>query len=301
MATLGRFLTNLCAAALTVAVVFSATNVWAAKATNFRVMSFNILVGNDSGDDENSWKNRRETVVDVIKKSDPDLFGVQEALPNQMDYLNAELTEYASIGVGRVDGKRKGEFAAIFYKKDEFELLDSGTFWLSPTPEKPGSKGWDASYTRVATWGKFRFKKGKKREFIYANTHFDHKGKVARLESAKLVLSKFGEMVGGELPFFISGDFNCDEKSDAYQTLTSALYDANYVAKTRKIAQPRTYNNLGQIPVEKGKIIDFIFVGPKCDVLKFEINPDYHRDPKTRKKRPASDHNSIVATLKLLD
>ena len=301
MTTFGKLGANVCAAALAVAVVFSATNVWAARATSFRVMSFNIRVGTDSAADENSWKSRRETVVDVIKKSDPDLFGVQEAFPNQMDYLNAELPEYASIGVGRNDGKRKGEFSAIFYKKDEFELLDSGTFWLSETPDKPGSKGWDAAYARIATWGKFRFKKGKKLEFIYANTHFDHKGKVARLESAKLILNKFGEMVGGELPFFVSGDFNCDEKSDAYQTLTSALSDANYVAKTRKIAQPRTYNNFCQIPVEKGKIIDFIFVSPKCDVLKFEINPDLHRDPKTRKKRPASDHNSIVATLKLFD
>ncbi|MBQ6828043.1 MAG: endonuclease/exonuclease/phosphatase family protein [Thermoguttaceae bacterium] len=294
------FWARVCVAASAVALVFSATNAWAARATNgVRVMSFNIHVANNK-DDETNWDRRKETLVDVIKESDPDLLGVQEALPRQMDYLNETLTEYASFGVGRTDGKRKGEFTAIFYKKDKFELLDSGTFWLSPTPEKPG-RGWDASYTRILTWGKFRSLKTKK-EFVYANTHLDNAGKVARLESAKMILSKFGEMVGDKAPFFVTGDFNCDENSEPYRLLTtSGLYDAGKIAKTCKIAQPRTFNNYCRIPVEKGKIIDFVFVNSKCDVLKFEINPDLHRDPKTRKKRPASDHNSIVATLRFVD
>ena len=291
------------AALAVVAFLFSASALPTAQAAsapdNLRVMSFNIRVAKDD-DGDNRWDLRKETLVDVIKTSDPDLLGVQEALDLQMNYLNETLTEYASFGVGRNDGKRKGEFTAIFYKKEKFELLDSGTFWLSPTPDKPG-KGWDASCVRILTWGKFREVKTKK-EFVYANTHFDHGGKVAQLESAKTVLAKFGEMVGDAAPFILTGDFNCDENSEPYRLLTtSGLYDAGKIAKSYKIAQPRTYNNYCRVPVEKGKIIDFAFVNSKCEVLKFEINPDLHRDPKTRKKRPASDHNSIVATLKFVD
>ena len=223
-----------------------------------------------------------------------------------MDYLNAALTEYASIGVGRDDGKRKGEFMAIFYKKDALELLDSGTFWLSQTPDKPGVKGWDAACNRTVTWGKFRCKKTGK-EFAYANTHFDHVGTIARKESSKLIMRKLNEIIGADGPFFVSGDFNVTDQSEAYRVMTTGvddipgLKDSNKVAKVRDIAQPRTFNNFNKIPVEKGNIIDFIFVNDKCVVEKFEINPDLHKDPKTGKERPASDHNSIMATLTFVD
>ena len=304
MTKIRGFWASVCAAASAVALVFSATNAWAANETasetdEARVMTFNIHVANNK-DDETNWDRRKETLVDVIKESDPDLLGVQEALPWQMAYLNATLTEYASFGVGRTDGKRKGEFTAIFYKKDKFELLDSGTFWLSRTPEKP-SRGWDASYTRILTWGKFRSLKTKK-EFVYANTHLDNSGKVARLESAKMILSRFGKLTDENVPFFVTGDFNCDANSEPYRLLTtSGLSDAGKIAKTSKIAQPRTFNNYCRIPVENGRIIDFVFVNGKCEVLEYEINPDKHPDPKTGAERPASDHNSVVATLRFVD
>ncbi len=298
--------TSVCAALLAVASLFSSTNLRADEPVDgLRVMSFNIRLANN-GDGENRWDLRKETLVDVVKSDDPHLLGVQEALPGQMDYLNAALTEYASIGVGRDDGKRKGEFMAIFYKKDALELLDSGTFWLSQTPDKPGVKGWDAECNRTVTWGKFRCKKTGK-EFAYANTHFDHVGTIARKESAKLILRKLDEIIGADGPFFVSGDFNVTDQSEAYRVMTTGvddipgLKDSNKVAKVRDIAQPRTFNNFNKIPVEKAAIIDFIFVNGKCVVEKFEINPDLHRDPKTGKERPASDHNSIMATLTFVD
>ncbi len=298
--------TSVCAALLAVASVFTSTNLRADEPVDgLRVMSFNIRVAND-GDGENKWDLRKETLVDVVKGDDPHLLGLQEATPVQMDYLNETLTEYASIGVGRDDGKRKGEHMAIFYKKDAFDLLDSGTFWLSQTPDKPGVRGWDAECNRTVTWGKFRCKKTGK-EFAYANTHFDHVGTIARKESSKLIMRKLNEIIGSDAPYFVTGDFNVTDKSEAYRVMTTGvddipgLKDANKVAKVRDIAQPRTFHNFMRIPVERGNIIDFVFVNGKCVVEKFEINADLHKDPKTGKERPASDHNSIMATLTFVD
>ncbi|MDO5309066.1 MAG: endonuclease/exonuclease/phosphatase family protein [Planctomycetia bacterium] len=264
----------------------------------FRVMSFNIRL-RTTADGDNIWDNRKETLVDVVKQSDPLLLGVQEALPEQMDYLNEALSDYTSIGVGRDDGVRAGECMAIFYKTDALELLDSGTFWLSKTPEKPG-KGWDAACNRTVTWGKFRCKKSGK-ELVYANTHLDHVGTIARKEGAKLVLRRMDELTNhGELPFFISGDFNVNDKSEAYVTITQGLdgipglIDTNKVAKEREAAQEYTFHSWGKVQPENGQIIDFIFVNDRVNVEKFKINPLKHTNG-----RYASDHVSIVATLSL--
>ncbi|MDO5749450.1 MAG: endonuclease/exonuclease/phosphatase family protein, partial [Planctomycetia bacterium] len=139
-------------------------------------MSFNVRLATQA-DGDNYWENRKETLLEVVKESDPLLLGVQEALLPQKKYLDENLKGYRSIGVGREDGKETGEIMAIFYKEDALELLDSGTFWLSETPEKP-SKGWDAACFRTATWGKFKCKKTGK-EFVYCNTHLDHVGTAA--------------------------------------------------------------------------------------------------------------------------
>lgn len=265
-----------------------------AESEAFRVMSFNIRC--IAADGENHWDFRRETVIDEIRAHDPLLLGVQEATPAQMDFLSEKLPEYAAIGVGRDDGKRAGEFSAVFYKKDALDALDSGTFWLSEHPERPGVKGWDAACCRVVSWGKFKCKKSG-REFVYANTHFDHRGKTARKESAKLVLAKAAELAKGGLPFFISGDFNAGEKSDVYNLLTSGngefpgLKDAGKIAAERVAPVKRTYNGFGKIPPDKEGVIDFIFVNDKVTVQKYEIGADL------RSGRHPSDHNSLTATL----
>lgn len=276
---------------------FAALNVALAEdnSCEFRVMSFNIRMAGGS-DGDNNWEFRADTLLDVIRENDPLLLGVQEALPVQMKFLKEKLADYRCIGVGREDGKEKGETMAIFYKKDMVELLDSGTFWLSKTPETP-SKGWDAACHRTVTWGKFKcLKTGK--TFCYANTHLDHVGTVARTEGAKLILRRMNKIADGSAPFFVSGDFNISDKCDAYVTITSGvddipgLRDANKVAKERDVAQEYTFTNWGKVTPEKGEIIDFIFVNDKVDVKKFKINPVKHSNG-----RCASDHVSIVATI----
>lgn len=265
----------------------------------FKVMSFNVRLAT-TADGDNIWDNRKETFVEVVKENDPTLLGLQEALWVQMEYLDGALEGYKWIGVGRDDGEKKGEFMAIFYKEDAVELLDSGTFWLSQTPDKPG-KGWDAACCRTVTWGKFRCKKSGK-EFVYANTHLDHVGTIARKKGAQLVLERSWELTNhGELPFFVSGDFNVTKESEAYKTITGGiedvipgLIDTNYAAKEHDIAQPYTFHNWGRVPADKGAIIDFIFVNDKVNVWKFKINPVKHSNG-----RFASDHVSVVATISL--
>lgn len=277
------------------AVVAWSSRVQADDSCEFRVMSFNIRCATGA-DGDNNWEFRRETLLDVIKENDPLLLGLQEALPVQMEYLKENLTDYQAIGVGRDDGKEKGEVMAIFFKKDMVELLDSGTFWLSKTPDEP-SKGWDAQCFRTVTWGKFKCKKTGK-TFCYANTHLDHVGTIARKEGAKLILRRMSKVADGSDPFFVSGDFNVSDQHDAYISITEGvddipgLRDANKVAKEREAAQEYTYHNWDKIPADKGEIIDFIFVNDKVDVKKFKINPVKHSNG-----RCASDHVSIVATI----
>lgn len=290
----------LLAFALGVVASFNAVSVKADEpaADQFNVMSFNIRLAT-TVDGDNYWEKRKETLVDVVKESDPLLLGVQEALWTQMEYLDGALKGYKWIGIGRDDGQKAGEFMAIFYKEDALDVLDSGTFWLSQNPEKPGL-GWDAACNRTVTWAKFRCKKSGK-EFVYCNTHLDHKGTIARKKGAQLILERSWELTNhGELPFFVSGDFNVTKTSEAYKTITEGtddipgLIDTNFAAKEHDIAQPYTFHNWGQVPADKGSIIDFIFVNDKVNVEKFKINPVKHSNG-----RYASDHVSIVATLSL--
>lgn len=187
-----------------------------ANAQSIKVMTYNIRLDHAS-DGVNQWPNRKNKVFDLIRKFDPDVFGVQEALPNQMDDLAQNLLDYHYIGVGRDDGKRKGEFSAIFYKKKKYKLIDQNTFWLSETPDVPGSKNWDAAITRVATWGKFAEIKSSK-EFVIINTHFDHIGKEARAKSAELIKSKASQ-IAKNLPLIITGDFNCMRDEPPYSIM----------------------------------------------------------------------------------
>lgn len=265
-------------------------------ADQFKVMSFNIRLGTGA-DGDNVWENRKETLIDVIKEDDPLLLGVQEALWFQMEYLDESLECYKWVGIGRDDGKEAGEVMAIFYKEDALELLDSGTFWLSQTPEKPG-RGWDAACNRTVTWTKFRCKKSD-HEFVFCNTHLDHVGTIARKKGAELLMERAWELTEhGKLPLFVTGDFNVTKDSEAYATVTSGhgdipgLVDANVVAKERDIAQPYTFHGWGRVPAENGVVIDYVFVNDKVDVEKFKINPVKHSDG-----RYASDHVSVVATL----
>jgi endonuclease/exonuclease/phosphatase family metal-dependent hydrolase len=184
-----------------------------------KVMTYNLRLDTES-DGVNQWGKRKEKVFALIRKYDPDIFGVQEALHNQMQDLANNLKDYVYFGVGRDDGKEKGEYSAIFIRKKRFTIIEQNTFWLSKTPEVPGSKDWDASITRVATWGKLRDKKTKK-TFLMMNTHFDHRGEEARLNSAKLIKERAAQLAG-DLPAIITGDFNFPREAPPYEAMMSS-------------------------------------------------------------------------------
>lgn len=192
-------------------------------------MSYNIRLDTEA-DGVNQWKNRTARVYDLLKKYDPDLLGVQEALPNQVEDLKENLTGYDFVGMGREDGKRKGEFSGIFYKKNRFDLKLQNTRWLSQTPDVPGSKSWDAAITRIVTYVIIK-EKITGQEIAYFNTHFDHIGKEARANSAGLIKTFIAEVCRDKkMPVIVSGDFNSQPAEAPYQRMIKpdaiTLYDS---------------------------------------------------------------------------
>lgn len=189
-----------------------------ASSQSFRVMTYNIRFDNPA-DGVNRWSARKQKVFDLIKKYDPDILGVQEALVHQITDITSATADYDYVGVGRDDGKQGGEFSAIIYRKSRFRVIESNTFWLSETPEVPGSKSWDAAITRVATWAIFEDISAGRR-FLVINTHFDHIGKEARRRSAEIIKEKASQLAT-EIPLILTGDFNCTREEDPYQVLTN--------------------------------------------------------------------------------
>jgi endonuclease/exonuclease/phosphatase family metal-dependent hydrolase len=188
-----------------------------------RVMSFNIRYGT-AKDGEDRWEKRQGLLLDTIRAYNPDLLGTQEVLAEQADFLCEKLPGYGFCGGGRDDGKRAGEFSPIMYRKDRFDLLANGQWWLSPTPEKVASKGWDAALPRVVTWARLK-DRASGVAFLMFNTHWDHVGVVARVESGKLMrklMADKREEAGGDLPTIVTGDFNSTEETPQYRTLTAA-------------------------------------------------------------------------------
>ena len=172
-------------------------------AEEYHFGTFNILVGK-------AWSNRIDNISNLILYNNFDIFGTQEVSPDKLKDLNKKLKEvYSYVGVGREDGNNKGEYCAIFYKKDFFTLIDSNTFWLSTTPNIP-SKGWDAMYNRICTWAKFKDLRNN-RELYFFNTHLDHKGKIAKNESCKLILQKIEEICPANSNIVLTGDFNLNK------------------------------------------------------------------------------------------
>ncbi|GAA4470382.1 endonuclease/exonuclease/phosphatase family protein [Nibrella saemangeumensis] len=236
------------------------------------ILSFNIRYNNPQ-DGLNAWPNRKEMAAKVFTDYQVDFAGLQEALAGQIYDLQQQLPQYAWIGVGRDDGKTKGEFSPIFYNKDKFEVLTQGTFWLSETPDVPGSKNWDAAITRVATYGQFREKRSGRKLFVI-NTHYDHIGEQARQNSSRLLIRKIKELSAG-LPVILTGDFNSPEASPAIQTLTT---DANFrLINTERLSEEAhtggtaSFNGFGK--GKPGPAIDFILVGPAISVKRHDYLP----------------------------
>lgn len=184
-----------------------------------RVMSFNIRTSTID-DGENAWPRRRDVLIETIRSANCDVLGLQEVMAEQLAAVLAALPEYDYYGVGRDDGASGGEFAPILFRKDRLELVSAGHFWLSATPDRPGSVGWDAALPRIATWARLTFRSNPFREFYVYNTHFDHVGEAARRESARL-LRRSIEIIGGR-PVLVLGDFNAAPGSDPYRELTGS-------------------------------------------------------------------------------
>ena len=253
------------------------------------VMSFNIRL-NVASDKENAWTERKQDVADLLTYYHPDYFGVQEALPEQMKDIKNGLKNYDYIGVGRDDGKEKGEFSAIFYDTNRLSVVKSGTFWLSETPEKP-SKGWDAALNRICTYAIFKDKKSKK-EFLAMNLHFDHIGNVARVKSSELILKKIKELNPKNLPVTLSGDFNLTEDSEPIKILSQNMKDTFYHSETKHYGPVGTFTafNVNEIPKER---IDYIFTNG------FKTKSHRHINDRRENLLYASDHFPVLVELSL--
>lgn len=185
------------------------------------VSSYNLRM-DTSSDSLNSWSYRKDDLNSLITYHDFDIFGTQEGFYHQLQDI-LRLNSYNYIGAGRDDGKQSGEHSAIFYKKDKFEVLESGNFWLSETPEIPG-KGWDATCcNRICSWGKFKDIKNNK-VFYFFNVHFDHQGKIAREESGKLMVEKM-KSIAGDYPIIATGDFNSTEETPQIKIISEFIND----------------------------------------------------------------------------
>lgn len=260
-------------------------NVLAQKVTAVKVMSFNIRYLNKT-DGVNIWENRKEDVKDLIRFYDVELLGVQEAMYEQFTDIK-ENTNFAVEGVGRDDGQHRGEHSPIYYSLTRFEKKDGGTFWLSETPDYP-SKGWDAALPRVCTW-LILYDKLSKKEFLVFNTHFDHKGDKARIESAKLIRYKINE-IASNLPVIFMGDLNVTPDKEAISTINSFLMDSRKVSLTKAYGPEGTFNNFS-LTAELKNRIDYIFINEKFQVLK-QAHLAEHKDG-----RYYSDHLPVFALI----
>ncbi len=258
---------------------------------DLRIMSYNIRY-NNPGDGERAWDRRKEEVAALIQFYQPDVIGLQEVVHEQLTFLESQLADYGRIGVGRDDGQQAGEYSPVFYRKDQFELMDQGTFWLSETSDKP-SVGWDASMERIATWGQFRRKEQKDTVF-FLNTHFDHRGEQARQESARLIRRWIANHAA-EYPVMVTGDFNSNLTSVPYQILTEGdqLRDAYSVSQLPSVGPDRSFSGFTVTDSLPGDRIDYVFVSPNVRVNRHAIISSF------RNGYYPSDHLPVVADVVL--
>ena len=274
------------------ALAISATSAFAADP--LQVMTWNIRYDN-AGDGADRWRNRKDWVAEIIQREKVDLAGFQEVLVGQFHDLQQRLPEFAAYGVGRDDGKERGEMSPIFYRKARFELLDKGTFWLSTTPDEPGSKGWDAALPRVASWLKLKDQQTKETLFVL-NTHFDHQGNKAKRESAALIAKQVREKFSAH-PVIFLGDLNSLPDSVPYETLAAKgtddvplLRDAYEIAKSKE-GPDSTWNGFKKIV--PGSRIDYLFATRHWEIEKLSTLTDQ------RDGRFPSDHLPVICRLLL--
>ena len=258
------------------------------KNTELKVMTFNVRYDNPK-DGINQWNNRIPVIKSYFSTDKPDIIGMQEVMHNQLLDLKNILQEFEYIGKGRSNGKTEGEYCPVFYKKDKFKLLEDSQFWLSETPEIAGSKDWDAAITRIVTWAKFEHKISSK-IFYFFNTHFDHKGIVAKQMSTDLMSEKI-KTIAGDYPVIVTGDFNIRKNlredqnpmiKALYYNLTGTFYDNNSLSDTKTISiiPSKTIGATGTRNFRRdsshignaGDAIDYIFVSEHFDVETYGVD-----------------------------
>lgn len=251
-----------------------------------RVMSYNIRFDNPA-DGPNAWPNRKEFLVDQLRKVNPDILGIQESLPHQVSYLAESLTGYGHAGVGR-DENGTGESTTIFFRLDRFTLTESRSFWLSETPHEM-SKGWDAAIRRISTYARLTDKKSGQ-AWLVLNTHFDHVGEVARKKSAELILKKIAELNPAKHPVILLGDFNATPDSEPIAILKRGLTEARLATPNVISTQPGSFNAFDASKTAD-RLIDHIFVSGDIRVDRYTMLVE------AREGRYPSDHFPVVADL----
>lgn len=255
------------------------------SAQEMRFMTYNIRYANVN-DGDNQWEKRKEYLGDQIEFYAPDVIGIQEGLQLQVNYLNARLAEYDFIGVGRNDGKNKGEYCAIFYDRRKLDVLEQDTFWLSEHPEEV-SVGWDAAMERICTYGLFSNKITGKKFWVF-NTHFDHIGVLAREKSAVLIAQKIKEINEGNFPVILMGDFNLNDQSKAITFLSGEFNDTRMVSKNRPFGPFGTFTGFAFEEPVKDRI-DYIFCSKEdIRVQKYAVLTD------SRDQKYPSDHFPVL-------
>jgi endonuclease/exonuclease/phosphatase family metal-dependent hydrolase len=232
------------------------------NAQTLKVMTYNIRL-DVASDGENDWNHRKDYFTNQIKFYEPDIFGVQEARPNQVIDIASSLSKYNNVGMGR-EGIGKGESSNIFYNKERFRVKESNTFWLSETANEI-SKGWDAAFNRVCTYALFKDLKTKQLFWVF-NTHLDHIGEDARTKGIQLILSKIKELNTKKYPVIFMGDFNSEPNENRIISLKKVMDDSREVSQEKPFGPAGTFNNFRHDePVTK--LIDYIFIS-KNSILK---------------------------------
>ncbi len=259
----------------------------AGSQTTLTAITYNIRYDNP-GDGEDAWPLRREYLAAQLRFYAPDVFGIQEGLHRQVEYLSKQLPAFARVGGGRDDGKEAGEYSALYFRKTRFGLLQSGTFWLSKTPDVP-SRGWDAALPRVCTYAHLYDSLAAKRIWVF-NTHFDHIGVRARLRSAKLILLKIKELNKENDPVILMGDFNSEPKGAPAGLLSRALKDTRTVSQEPAFGPEGTFNAF-QFHKPVKRRIDYIFIEGNMRVKQHAVLSD------SKNCHYPSDHLPVLARL----
>lgn len=252
-----------------------------------KLMTYNIRYDNKA-DGINNWELRKEAMVKLMAYYEPAFIGLQEALYNQLTYLNSELPTYTYVGVGRDDGMQKGEYSAILFDSTQYKVIESNTFWLSETPNKI-SKGWDAAIKRICTYGLFENINTKKQIWIF-NTHFDHIGQLARTNSAQLILDKIKTLVTTDVPIILMGDFNLTPEKEGISIINTYMQDGKEISNKSFYGPEGTANGFDHSRTLNTRI-DYIFF------KNVKVNEYIHIDDRMENNMHISDHLPVYAII----